>query len=173
MFHADFYPGIVECCDTKQEMRSHIGQGFDVDGIDFPALYHPVQHRGVKRFGECEKMLKDKTVNPGNIFFLISPAGDIAGTVTYQYADDEDTGYIHMVAIEKNHQGKRLAMPLMLYAVQKIIGDGKKKILLNTDDWRIPAIKTYLHTGFVPVIKDGDTDMENRWRKVYDIIGIK
>ena len=120
-----------------------------------------------------EKMLKDKTVNPGNIFFLISPAGDIAGTVTYQYADDEDTGYIHMVAIEKNHQGKRLAVPLMLYAVQKIIGDGKKKILLNTDDWRIPAIKTYLHTGFVPVIKDGDTDMENRWRKVYDIIGIK
>ena len=112
------------------------------------------------------RMLNDKKVNPENIYFLISPSGDIAGTVTYQYTDDEDTGCIHMVGIEKNYQGKGLAVPLNLYAVKKMIDDGRKKIVLTTDDWRIPAIKTYLHAGFVPVIKSGDTDMENRWEKV-------
>ena len=113
-----------------------------------------------------EKMLKDKSVNPENIFFLISPNGDIAGTVTYQYTNDEDTGCIHMVGIEKSEQGKRLAVPLNLYAVKKMIDDGKKKIILTTDDWRIPAIKTYLHAGFLPVIEPGDTEMENRWEAV-------
>ena len=124
---------------------------------------------GVEEISESvfeEKMLKDKSVSPGNIFFLIAPNGDIAGTVTYQYTGEEDTGCIHMVAIEKNYQGKKLAVPLMLYAVQKIIGDGKKKIILTTDDWRIPAIKTYFKTGFKPVIKDGDTETENRWKGV-------
>lgn len=124
---------------------------------------------GIEEISESvfeDKMLKDKSVNPENIFFIISPGGDIAGTVTYQYTDDEDTGCIHMVAVEKSYQGKGLALPLILYAVQKMIGDGKKKIILTTDDWRIPAIKTYLRSGFQPVIKPGDTDMENRWAEV-------
>ena len=113
-----------------------------------------------------EKMLNDKTVNPNNIFFLISPAGEIAGTVTYQYTNDETTGCIHMVGIKKNHRGKGLAVSLNLYAVQKMIDDGKKRIILTTDDWRIPAIKTYLRAGFTPVIRPDDTDMENRWTAV-------
>ena len=124
---------------------------------------------GVEEISESvfeDKMLKDEAVNPENIFFLISSNGDIAGTVTYQYTSEEDTGCIHMVGIEKSYQGKRLAVPLNLYAVQKMIDDGKKKMILTTDDWRIPAIKTYLRAGFVPVIKSGDTDMENRWEKL-------
>lgn len=112
------------------------------------------------------KMLKDKMVNPENIFFLVSPSGDIAGTATYQYTGDEDTGSLHMVSIEKSYQGKGLAFPLVLYAVQKMVGDGKKKITLTTDDWRIPAIKTYLRAGFAPVVKPGDAEMESRWANV-------
>ena len=112
------------------------------------------------------KMLEDKNVNPENIFFLIAPDGNIAGTITYKYTNDEDTGCIHMVAIEKSYRGRGLAKPLNLYAVEKIIGDGKKKIILQTDDWRIPAIKTYLRVGFAPVIKDGDTDMQKRWADI-------
>ena len=112
------------------------------------------------------RMLNDKTVNPENIYFLVSPAGDISGTVTYQYTSEENTGCIHMVAIEKNYQGKKLALPLNLYAVQKIIDDGKRRIILTTDDWRIPAVKTYIRAGFTPVIKSGDTEMEKRWTDV-------
>ena len=108
-----------------------------------------------------EKMLHDKSVNPANIFFLISASGEIAGTVTYQYADEKDAGYVHMVAIQKDYLGQRLALPMNLYAVKRILEDGKRKIYLTTDDWRLPAIKTYLNAGFVPVICQ--PDMEARW----------
>ena len=156
-----------------------------IESIEFPDGYYMRSYRegdgtgwckccidgslGVEEISESafeNRMLKDKTVNPENIYFLISPSGDIAGTVTYQYTNDEATGCIHMVGIEKSYQGKRLAVPLNLYAVQKMIDNGKSKIILTTDDWRIPAIKTYLRAGFSPVIELGDTAMENRWTEV-------
>ena len=117
-------------------------------------------------------MLDDSSVDPDNIFFLIAPSGDIAGTVTYQHTDDENKGCIHMVGIEKNYLGKGLAAPLNSYAVKRMIDDGKKYIVLKTDDWRIPAIKTYLRIGFSPVINEGDTDMSDRWEKVMEQINI-
>ena len=157
----------------------------ETGGIKFPAGYYMRSYKKGDGTGWCKcciggslgieevsenafenRMLKDKTVNPENIYFLISPSGDIAGTVTYQYTDDKDTGCIHMVAVEKNYQGKKLALPLNLYAVQKMIDDGKSKIILTTDDWRIPAIKTYLRADFKPVIKSGDTEMQKRWAEV-------
>ena len=129
------------------------GGGFDIEATDSGIFEN--------------KMLGDKYINPDNIFFLIAPNGDIAGTITYRYTEnDENTGIIHMVAIEKSYQGKGLAYPMNLYAVQKALDDGKKKIILTTDDWRIPAIKAYLRAGFCPVIKPGDKDMENRWSEV-------
>jgi len=157
----------------------------EVGAIQFPAGYSMRSYQKGDEAGWCkccidgklgveeiserafeEKMLNDKTVNPDNIFFLISPANEIVGTVTYQYTNDETTGCIHMVGIEKSYRGKGLAVPLNLYAVQKMIDDGKKRIILTTDDWRIPAIKTYLRAGFTPVIRPGDTDMTNRWTAV-------
>ena len=114
----------------------------------------------------AEKMLHDENVNPGNIFFLISPANDAVGTVTYLYCGEKDAGYIHMVGIEKSFRGKRLALPMILYAIQKILEDGKKRIYLTTDDWRLPAIKTYLNAGFKPVFHQ--PDMEGRWKRVME-----
>ena len=128
-------------------------------------------HLGIDEAGEDvfrKKMLEDETVNPSNIFFLISPSGEIAGTVTYQYGK-KDTGTIHMVAIKKEYQGLGLALPMNLYAVDKIVKDGKKGITLTTDDWRLPAIKSYLNAGFEPVYyMDG---MEDRWKKVMEQLG--
>ena len=113
-----------------------------------------------------KKMLADKSVNPENIFFLISPSNEIAGTATYQYSQDDDAGVIHMVGIKKGYLGRRLSLPMNLYVIQKILEDGKKKIYLTTDDWRLPAIKTYLNAGFKPVCHQ--PDMEERWRKVME-----
>jgi len=163
--------------------------GKRIDSIRFPDGYYMRSYKegdgagwckccadgslGIEEISEsafANKMLTDKNVNPANIFFLISPAGEIAGTVTYQYTDREDTGCIHMVAIEKSYRGRGLALPLNLYAVQRMLGDGKKKIVLTTDDWRIPAIRTYLHVGFIPVVEPGDTDMANRWAVIFEQI---
>jgi len=111
-------------------------------------------------------MLNDEAVDPSNIYFLISPTGETAGTITYQFTNEEDLGRIHMVGIQKNYLGKGLALPMTLYVVQKILEEGKARINLSTDDWRIPAIKTYFKAGFEPVYHD--TDMEERWNKIKD-----
>ncbi|MCL1793451.1 MAG: GNAT family N-acetyltransferase [Oscillospiraceae bacterium] len=150
-------------------MRSYIGENGDGAAWCKCCLGGEL---GIEEASEAafeNKMLADKYVNPQNIFFLVSPMGEIAGTVTYQYTGDEDTGCIHMVAIEKSHQGKKLALPMILYAVQKILADGRKNIVLTTDDWRISAIKTYLRAGFCPVI-GGDAEMEKRWKAVQNNI---
>jgi len=111
-----------------------------------------------------EKMLRDASVNPDNIFFLISPDNEVAGSVTYQYTDDKKTGVIHMVGIDKRFQGRRLALPMHLYAIQRMLDDGVTQIYLTTDDWRLPAIKTYFNAGFKPVYYQ--PDMEKRWKQV-------
>jgi len=126
---------------------------------------------GVDEISEAffaRKMLQDKSVNPDNIYFLISPSGEIAGTVTYQYSQEEGAGTIHMVGIQKNYLGKHLSLPMTLYAVKKILDDGNKTVKLTTDDWRLPAIKTYLRAGFKPVYHQ--PDMKERWRRVMEQI---
>ena len=120
----------------------------------------------------AEKMLKDETVNPANIFFLVSASNEIAGTVTYQYSPKKDTGTIHMVGIKKEYQGLGLALPMNLYAVNKILEDGKTQVDLKTDDWRLPAIKTYLNAGFKPIYSPQEPDMADRWVQVMKKLGI-
>jgi mycothiol synthase len=41
---------------------------------------------------------------------------------------------------------------------------GYQRVFLNTDDFRLPAVKVYLKLGFVPFLHG--PDMEARWRKV-------
>ena len=115
-----------------------------------------------------EKMLKDEKVNHSNIFFLISPTGEVAGTVTYMYGKEENEGIIHMVGIQKDYLGKRLSLPMLLYAMQKMLDDGRVNIYLTTDDWRVPAIKIYFQAGFEPVYYADD--MQERWGKVLEAI---
>ena len=41
-----------------------------------------------------------------------------------------------------------------------------KSAYLTTDDWRIPAIKSYIRCGFVP---DMSTEnFKNRWKKIFE-----
>ena len=46
---------------------------------------------------------------------------------------------------------------------------GMKTARLRTDDWRIPAIKTYLKAGFTPDITS-EPDYKERWEKIFEII---
>ena len=47
---------------------------------------------------------------------------------------------------------------------------GFPKLYLMTDDWRLPAVKTYLQLGFEPDLYDDDH--EGRWAKLRDTLGI-
>jgi len=112
----------------------------------------------------------DETVELCNIYFLVSEKDGIVGTTTYQHRSSPGEANIHMVGLLDSHRGRGLSRCMLQYALQKIASDGKKTVRLSTDDWRLPAIKTYLNCGFLP--DTTDEGVKARWRAVLGKLGV-
>lgn len=61
-----------------------------------------------------------------------------------------NSGYVHYVAADPAHKGQRLGYIVTLAVLHEFRRLGCKDAVLETDDFRLPAIKTYLNLGFVP-----------------------
>lgn len=69
-----------------------------------------------------------------------------------------------MVAAKPEARGRGIGNLMSLYAVRVLREQGMQTAYLTTDDFRIPAIKTYLKSGFTP--DTSTSDFEERWRKI-------
>jgi predicted dehydrogenase/predicted N-acetyltransferase YhbS len=78
-------------------------------------------------------------------------------------------GEMAWVAGDPDHAGKRLGLAVCAAGVSRLLAAGYEHIYLLTDDWRSPAIKTYLKLGFEPV--SSGAGMDERWRKVLAGLG--
>jgi len=67
------------------------------------------------------------------------------------------------------HRGRRLGFWACLAALHRFAEEGREAALLLTDDFRLPAIRTYLRLGFRPVYTY-ESHME-RWGKVFSELG--
>lgn len=81
-----------------------------------------------------------------------------------QSVEETDVGYVHMVGVLGEHTGHKLGRWVSLAVLYYFRDHGFVCSMLDTDDFRIPAIKTYLNLGFVPVYVD-DTQPE-RWEEI-------
>lgn len=100
-------------------------------------------------------------------FFLLENGKAVATiTVICDYASKE--GHIHMVACRENARGKGYGTLLNQLAEFVLKKEGMKSAHLTTDDWRIPAIKSYLRMGFSPDLSTDD--FKSRWAKIYEQI---
>ena len=79
--------------------------------------------------------------------------------------DYPDSGYVHWVAVDVRHQGQRLGYFVTLAALYEFRRMGLKDAVLETDDERLGAIKTYQNLGFEPEHRH-DTHLE-RWAMVF------
>jgi len=75
-------------------------------------------------------------------------------------------GYLHMVGVRPDHQGKNLGYWVSLAVLYRFVTEGKFEAVLETDDYRIPAIKTYLKMGFEPLLVH--ENQRPRWRTVFE-----
>ena len=80
------------------------------------------------------------------------------------HPDFPGSGYIHWVATDPFHAGKRLGWIASLAALREFPALGCRDAVLETDDARLAAIKTYLGLGFEPVER-GPGHAE-RWREI-------
>ena len=65
---------------------------------------------------------------------------------------------------DPEHSGKRLGAVVSAAATRRLVEAGYTDIYLLTDDFRLPAIKTYLSLGWRPVL--GEAGMADRWSAV-------
>jgi mycothiol synthase len=73
-------------------------------------------------------------------------------------------GELGWVAGSPEHQGKRLGRAVCAAVTARFLAMGYQRIYLRTDDWRLPAIVTYLRLGYVPFLHA--PDMPARWEAI-------
>jgi mycothiol synthase len=75
------------------------------------------------------------------------------------------SGYVHWVGVDPAHRGRSLGKYVTAAVLVYFREAGLEDSVLETDDYRIPAIKTYLGLGFVPEYRTPEHRV--RWSKVF------
>jgi mycothiol synthase len=131
---------------------------------------------GEKFADDPEIVLNDILNKPGfdpESFFIAAYNGEPVGAAIALTVPNGPTnvGYINLVAVRPEHQGKQLGKILTLAALYYFKKNGPKTAILDTDDYRLQAIKTYLALGFTPVYLN--REHKKRWVKVIKEINKK
>lgn len=103
-----------------------------------------------------------------DIYFVENEHGERVATITI-ITHKDGSGYVHMVKAMQSERGKGIGHCMAQFAIEEFSRRGVPYGILTTDDFRLPAIKTYLDAGFSPLVY-GDTDNEinRRWDAVLE-----
>src|SRR5439155_6520664 len=74
------------------------------------------------------------------------------------------SGYLHWVGADPSVSGQGLGYQVTLAVLHDFAGRDLTDSVLETDDWRLPAIATYLKCGYLPEPREPVDD--DRWEKV-------
>jgi len=120
---------------------------------------------------DFEKQIRsNENFRPERVSFVCHGNTPVAtATAWYNAQWDESVGYLHMVGLLPQYAGKSLGLQASLAALHQMKREGRKSAVLHTDDFRIPAIKTYTRLGFLPQITH-ESHVE-RWQKILTQIG--
>jgi mycothiol synthase len=116
-----------------------------------------------------------KKVLPEGFFVIVHCAtGKIVAAAMATHSPTELHPYggeLSWVAAAPEHRGKGLGLAVSAQAAARLIQAGYRNIYLLTDDFRLPAIKTYLKLGYEPLLCC--QDMAERWESVYRKLGLE
>jgi ribosomal protein S18 acetylase RimI-like enzyme len=146
--------------DDGVRVWADIVRHMEKDGVtEFP--------EGYTRF--YESVMQSEENYREELCFFLSVRGTPAATFTVICNKESGEGYLHMVASKPEFRGLGLGNLMSRIAVSVLKKEGMRTAYLTTDDWRIPAIKTYLKAGFSPDLTS-EEDFHSRWEKIYAII---
>lgn len=120
---------------------------------------------------ECwdKYMLSIKALVPErDVFFVVDAKGNAVATCT-AFVQDDGVGLMHMLAAKPEARGHHLGWAMTTYTLNKLAAELPKDnpmVRLKSDDWRLPALSSYLKAGFQPVLFD--VDMDKRWKEICD-----
>jgi mycothiol synthase len=95
------------------------------------------------------------------------PDGHLLATASERLLPDTypDAGYLHWVASAPAARGVGLGSLVTLACLAGFAGRGLPRAVLETEDFRVPAVRTYLRLGFVPEYRTEDERM--RWSGLF------
>jgi mycothiol synthase len=93
--------------------------------------------------------------SPQDLFFA-ECSGEAVGTACAHRGANtpEGVGYVHMVAVAPGHRGRRLGRALVAAVLRRFRELGYRAATLQTDDFRLSAIRLYLDLSFHPTMTD-------------------
>jgi mycothiol synthase len=98
-------------------------------------------------------------------YVVAAPAGVVATAAARRLPDRyPDAGYVHYVGARISERGKRLGEVVTRRVLVHFAAEGLHQAVLETDDFRLPAIWTYLRLGFVSEPRAADDVV--RWSRV-------
>jgi mycothiol synthase len=117
-------------------------------------------------------MVQHPAYRPDRILFVCAPDRSPCATASAyrQERFGPDVGYLHFVGVCPGHAGKKIGFSASLAVLRKFREEGVDCAVLDTDDFRLPAIKTYLRLGFRPLIVH--ENQPGRWDRVYSQLDI-
>lgn len=108
-----------------------------------------------------------RMLSPGWHMATHGASGEIVATaMALQDASEfgAQGGELGWVAGDPAHGGRGIGMAVCAAATARLIEAGYRFIHLYTEDWRLPALKTYLKLGYVPLLSE--LDMPERWQAI-------
>lgn len=104
---------------------------------------------------------------PNGLMVVEAPDGELAASASAEINTKTlwpYNGNLGWVACNPEHRGKKLGKAVVAAAMRRLLLYGFKRISLSTDDYRIPALATYLKLGWIPYITE--PDMPERWNAI-------
>lgn len=97
-----------------------------------------------KEFGWDVESLRSR------MFYVVAPDGEIVGTTTAWFTDEETSrGRIHWVIVHPQHRQQGISKAMLGHAMQRLAQSHEQAMLVTSLD-RPWAIKLYLDFGFLP-----------------------
>lgn len=139
-------------------------------------VWGEIMDTGVGTNWTVERVTADLTsrpqFDPQGLFFVERDGQTIGSACAWKpSAEEAEEGVVHMVCVLPKARGLNLGYTVTLAVLHYFRDHGFSFATLNTDDFRVPAVKAYLRLGFEPVYVDGSH--HERWEKLFELIGWK
>ncbi|MBE2236843.1 MAG: GNAT family N-acetyltransferase [Caldilineaceae bacterium] len=105
-------------------------------------------------------------IPPGSWFMAVHTASDQIVATAMGLHDHSDQhpfgGELGWVAADPAHTGQGLGMAVSAAVTARLLAAGYRNVHLYTEQWRLPAIKSYLRLGYIPYLYAAE--MPARWQ---------
>jgi mycothiol synthase len=135
---------------------------------DLPALATLLTRAFGDQWGEEQVRHRLAEAPDVEAIYVIAHQDRLVATASARVMPDvyPGSGYLHWVGTDPDYQGKRLGTLASIRVLHHFRDAGLRDAVLETQTYRVRAVRTYLRLGFVPEYHYGDPGEQLRWARV-------